>query len=204
MDPDVTRIALAKVREDKEREARVGFDGTWVAHPDLVAIATGIFDEVLSGKPNQIDRAPDDTVVSAADFLDPRIPGSSVSEAGIRLNVNVALQYLGRWLAGTGAVAIHNLMEDAATAEISRAQIWQWIRHGTRMADGRPVTVALYKKILGEEVGRLGWQSGSGDSRTGAFADRRHSQVVELLDSLILSSEFTEFLTVPAYRALEE
>jgi malate synthase len=193
-DPEVTRNALAKVREDKEREVNDGFDGTWVAHPDLVNVATEIFDRVLANRPNQVDRAVSDSNVKAADFLNPSIPGSSISEAGIRLNVNVALQYLERWLAGTGAAAIHNLMEDAATAEISRAQIWQWIRHRARMNDGRPVTAELYKKILGEELSQLGWQSGG----------KRQIQAVELLDGLVLSSEFMEFLTIPAYQALEE
>ncbi|MFL5815382.1 MAG: malate synthase A [Bdellovibrionia bacterium] len=191
-DADVNRVALAKVREDKERESGDGFDGTWVAHPDLVPIAMESFDRVLGSKPNQKDKQKPDVNVKAEELIRTTIPGSSVSEAGIRANVDVALQYIERWLSGTGAAAIHNLMEDAATAEISRAQIWQWIRHRVRLADGREMSADLYRKILGEELQKLG-----------GVKQGRYGQATEILDSLILSPTFSEFLTVPAYKYLD-
>ncbi len=129
-DPEVNAVALAKVREDKEREAGQGFDGTWVAHPDLVPVAREAFDAVLGARPNQIERQRDDVEVTAADLLDVAATPGSVTEEGLRNNVSVGIQYLAAWLRGSGAVAIFNLMEDAATAEISRSQVWQWLRHG--------------------------------------------------------------------------
>src|SRR5690606_38052675 len=133
-DPAVTEAALAGVRDDKEREAGDGFDGTWVAHPDLVPVAREVFDRVLGSRPNQLDRLRDDVRVSARDLLDVTVAGGRITEAGLRNNVSVAIQYIASWLRGTGAAAIYNLMEDAATAEIARAQIWQWILHGARLA----------------------------------------------------------------------
>jgi malate synthase len=191
-DAEVNRVALAKVREDKERESGDGFDGTWVAHPDLVPIAMEAFDRVLGTKPNQKNKQKPDVNVRAEDLIRTTISGSSVSEAGIRANVDVALQYIERWLSGTGAAAIHNLMEDAATAEISRAQIWQWIRHRVRLADGREMSSDLYRKILGEELQKLG-----------GVKQGRYGQATEILDSLILSPTFSEFLTIPAYKYLD-
>jgi malate synthase len=191
-DAEINRVALAKVREDKERESGDGFDGTWVAHPDLVPVALEIFDRVLGSKPNQKDKQRPEVNTQAEDLIRTSIPGSSVSEAGIRTNIDVALQYLERWLSGTGAAAIHNLMEDAATAEISRAQIWQWIKHRVRLSDGRETTAELYRKILSEELAKLGGQ------KTGHYG-----QATEILDSLILSPNFSEFLTIPAYRYLD-
>ena len=147
-DAEVNAIALAKVREDKEREASQGFDGTWVAHPDLVPTAYEAFDAVLGDRPNQIDRQRDDVTVDAADLLDVAATPGEATEEGLRNNVSVGIQYLAAWLQGSGAVAINNLMEDAATAEISRSQIWQWLHHGRftrrgrrphhRRGDGRP------------------------------------------------------------------
>jgi malate synthase len=188
-DADVNATAMAKVRDDKVRESGDGFDGTWVAHPDLVALATEIFDGVLGDRPNQKDRRRDEVAVTAAELLDFRVPGGRVTEAGIRANVEVALQYLDAWLSGNGAAAINNLMEDAATAEISRSQLWQWRVSGARLDDGRSLTGGLYTAIRDEELDRLGGASG-GNGRLGDAA--------ELLDGLVLDDDFTEFLTIPA------
>jgi malate synthase len=188
-DPQVNEIALAKVREDKLRESGDGFDGTWVAHPDLVPTAMEIFDEVLGDRPNQKERLRDEVNVSAAELVNIKVPGGQLTETGIRGNVNVAIQYIHSWLNGNGAAAINNLMEDAATAEIARAQLWQWIRHGAQLADGRPMTAALYESVRTEELGKLG-------------ANGHYRQATELLDQLVLNPTFTEFLTIPAYQYL--
>jgi malate synthase len=193
-DPVANEAAMTKVREDKERESRDGFDGTWVAHPDLVPLATEIFDAVLGDRPHQKDRGRDEVHVSAADLLDFAVPGGRVSEHGVRLNVSVALQYLDAWLAGNGAAAINNLMEDAATAEISRSQLWQWRVGGAQMEDGRFVTGGLYTAIRDEELASLGGPDGG----NGHLGD-----AVELLDGLVLDDSFTEFLTIPAGALLD-
>ncbi len=187
-DPQVNEIALAKVREDKEREANDGFDGTWVAHPDLVPVATEVFDRVLGEKPHQKDRLREDVRVTARDLLDVRVPGGRITEAGLRNNLSVALQYLDSWLRGQGAAAIFNLMEDTATAEISRAQLWQWRFHAATLDDGRLVTKELYEQIRNEELAKLGSEA------TGRLREAR-----EILDRLVLTDEFTEFLTLIAY-----
>jgi malate synthase len=191
-DAQVNEVALAKVREDKLRESGDGFDGTWVAHPDLVPAAMEVFDQALGAKPHQKERLREDVRVKAQDLTYIRVPGGKVTEAGLRLNVNVALQYVESWLGGNGAAAINNLMEDAATAEISRAQIWQWIRHGTKLEDGRQITRGLYAQIRGEELARLGGP-----------ATGRYREAAEILDGLITSDTFAEFLTIPAYSYLE-
>ena len=191
-DPAVNETAMARVRDDKERESRDGFDGTWVAHPDLVPLATEIFDGVLGARPHQKDRQRDDVAVSAAQLLDLHVPGGKVTEAGVRLNVSVALQYLDAWLDGNGAAAINNLMEDAATAEISRSQLWQWRTVGMRLTDGRVFTDALYRDIRDEELAHLG---GARKGRLGEAA--------ALLDGLVLADDFPEFLTLDAYRLLD-
>lgn len=193
-DPEVNRGAFQKVREDKEREAAAGFDGTWVAHPDLVPVAMEEFDKVLGSRPNQKGKLREDARVDGRDLIQLRVPGGTISEAGIRQNVNVALQYLERWLAGVGAAGIHNLMEDAATAEISRAQLWQWLHHRVILGDGRQATPELYRSILNEEMGRLNAESQGKAS---------YSQAMDILDSLVLSGQFTEFLTLRAYQYLE-
>ena len=193
-DPVANQAAMTKVREDKERESRDGFDGTWVAHPDLVPLATEIFDGVLGDRPHQKDRGRDEVHVSAADLLDFAVPGGRVTEHGVRLNVSVALQYLDAWLAGNGAAAINNLMEDAATAEISRSQLWQWRVGGAQMEDGRFVTGGLFTTIRDEELASLGGPDG-GNGRLGDAA--------ELLDRLVLDDTFTEFLTIPAGTLLD-
>jgi malate synthase len=193
-DRAVNDEAMARVRADKERESGDGFDGTWVAHPDLVPLATGIFDGVLGDRPNQKDRRRSDVHVAAADLLDFRVPDGRVTEAGVRLNVSVALQYLDAWLAGNGAAAINNLMEDAATAEISRSQLWHWRVGGAKLDDVRSVTGGLYSAIRDEELAALGGPAGG----NGRLAD-----AAELLDELVLDDAFTEFLTIPAGALLD-
>jgi malate synthase len=188
---EVTERALAAVREDKRREAGDGSDGTWVAHPDLVPVAGEIFDTALGDRPNQKDRSPH-VSPAATDLLDVSIADGRITEAGVRTNVSVALQYLASWLAGNGAAAINNLMEDAATAEISRSQLWQWRAHRATLDDGRPMSADLYTSIRDDELGRL----------RASAPDYRWTDAVALLDDLVLAEEFTEFLTVPAYRLL--
>jgi malate synthase len=193
-DPEVNATAMAKVRDDKERESGDGFDGTWVAHPDLVPLATEIFDGVLRDRANQKDRLREDVVAAPDQLRDLRVAGGTVTEAGYRLNVSVALQYLDAWLTGNGAAAINNLMEDAATAEISRSQLWQWRTSGTRLDDGREASAELYAQVLDEELARLGGRTG-GAGRLGDAAD--------LLDRLVLDDDFAEFLTLRAYSLLD-
>ncbi|HSC93010.1 MAG TPA: hypothetical protein VLB86_15255, partial [Gaiellaceae bacterium] len=176
-DPEVTENALARVREDKLREVNDGFDGTWVAHPDLVPVATEVFDAVLGDAPNQLGRLREDVHVDASQLLDLRIPGGEVTEAGLATNVSVGVRYLAAWLAGTGAAAIDNLMEDAATAEISRSQVWQWVRAG-RFTPER-VRAELEP-----------WRD-------------EYPQAAALFEQLALGEELEEFLTLPAYELLD-
>jgi malate synthase len=191
-DPAVTEVALAKVRDDKERESRDGFDGTWVAHPDLVPIATEVFDGVLGAAPNQKHRLREEVSVTAADLLDLSVAGGRVTEVGLRANIRVALAYLDSWLRGVGAAAIDNLMEDAATAEISRSQLWLWITQQPSLEDGRVVDPGLYASIRDEELARLR-EGGEG----------RLADAAELLDRLVLADDFAEFLTLRAYALLD-
>jgi malate synthase len=190
-DAKVNEIALAKVREDKLRESADGFDGTWVAHPDLVPVAKGVFDGVLGSKPNQKDRQRPEVTVSAEQILDVRVPGGTVSASGVKSNVSVALQYLEAWMRGSGAVAIYNLMEDTATAEISRAQLWQWLRHGADV-DGQPFTTTMYERVRDTEIAAL----------SAAGGHTRLRDAAELLDELVLGDDFAEFLTLPGARYL--
>ncbi|MCI0344953.1 MAG: malate synthase A [Chloroflexi bacterium] len=190
-DPEVNAVAMSRVRDDKERESHDGFDGTWVAHPDLVPLATGVFDGLLGEAPHQKDREAHPPTGRAEELTDLRVEGGAVTEAGVRLNVSVALQYLDAWLQGNGAAAINNLMEDAATAEISRSQLWQWRVRGARLDDGRSVSGGLYTSIRDQEVERLG---GPDMARLG--------DAVELLDGLVLDDDFEEFLTLRAYERL--
>src|ERR1700704_469180 len=192
-DPRVNEIALAKVREDKVREATDGFDGTWVAHPDLVSVAKEEFDRVVGPRPNQVSRLREDVSVAARDLLDARVPGGTITETGVRNNVNVALQYLESWLRGIGAAAISNLMEDAATAEIARSQVWQWIRHGARMKEGPPVTRDLIRKLEDQELAKVREAIGADAFSRGRFSDAR-----EIFELVALGEEFVEFLTIPA------
>ena len=191
-DAQVNEFALTKVREDKLRESGDGFDGTWVAHPDLVPTAIEIFDEVLGARPNQKERMRDEVKAAASELAAIRVPNGKLTENGIRGNVNVAIQYIDSWLNGNGAAAINNLMEDAATAEIARAQLWQWLRHNARLDDGRPLTASLYESIRAEEMAGLR-ANGSG----------RYRAAAQLLDQLVLSNTFTDFLTLPAYQLLD-
>jgi malate synthase len=192
-DPQVNEIALARVREDKDREARAGYDGAWVAHPDLVPIVEEVFGAVLKDRPHQKDRQRDDVEIRRDQLLDVRVPDGRVTEAGLRNNISVALQYLAAWLGGSGAVAINNLMEDAATAEIARSQIWQWIRHGAKTESGEPVTLVHCRAILREESARLAAEGGD---------PGRLASAGELLDGLVSAEVFPEFLTLSAYQKL--
>ena len=184
-DPAVTEIALGKVRDDKERESGDGFDGTWVAHPDLVPIATEVFDRVLGARPHQKARLRDEVAVSAEQLLDLRVPGGVVTEAGVRANIRVALAYLDSWLRGVGAAAIDNLMEDAATAEIARSQLWLWRTRSLLPTD-------RYAAIRDEELARLGGSDGG-----------RLNEARDILDHLVLDDAFAEFLTLRAYPLLD-
>ena len=190
-DPAFNELAFAKVKEDKQREATAGFDGTWVAHPGLVEAAQAEFDAVLGHKPNQTDRLRNEVEVSAANLLNTTIEGADVTETGLRTNISVAIQYIDSWRRGIGAAAINNLMEDAATAEISRAQIWQWIRHGVHTHEGSPITLERYHALRDDELAKLGKPKGN------RFAD-----AVAILDQLVESDEFISFLTIPAYEYL--
>jgi malate synthase len=191
-DPEVNKVALGKVRDDKDREARDGFDGSWVAHPDLVPTALESFDKVLGERPNQRERLREDVAVTAAELQNFDVPGGKITREGFRMNVDVALQYINSWLLGNGAAAIYNLMEDAATAEISRGQLWQWIHNEARLDDGTPCTIALYNEVREAELAKLG---GAGAGRYGEAA--------EILDALVTAPHFAEFLTLPAYKGLD-
>jgi malate synthase len=186
-DEAVNRTALAKVTEDKERESGAGFDGTWVAHPDLVPVARKPFDAVLGDRPNQVDRSREDVTVGAADLLDFRVPGADVTEEGLGNDVAVGLRYLQAWLTGNGAAGIFNLMEDVATAEIARSQVWQWIHRG-RFSE------AAVRGVMKEEVDRIRDETGGG---------RRLDDAEALFSEVALGRDYAEFLTLPAYEVLE-
>jgi malate synthase len=188
-DPEVNAAALAKVREDKDREAGAGYDGAWVAHPDLVPVVAGAFEERFGSEPHQKARLRDDVRVGQAELLDVRVPGGGVTEAGVAGNISVAIQYLAGWLGGAGAVAINNLMEDTATAEIARAQLWQWIRHGVRTDTGKQITLAYTQAVADDVLGRLLVEGPSGRLREAAL----------VLDQLISAQDLPEFLTIIGY-----
>jgi malate synthase len=194
-DPAASALALEKVRADKLREVTDGHDGTWVAHPGLVPVAREVFDAHMSG-PNQLDRMREDVRVTAADLL--RVPEGTRTEEGLRLNVRVGFQYLEAWLRGNGCVPLYHLMEDAATAEISRTQVWQWLRHGARLEDGRAVTAQLLGRIVAEEMERIGREVGAERMAKGRFETAR-----DLFVRLCLEEECPEFLTLSAYELLE-
>ncbi|GLV58873.1 malate synthase [Dictyobacter sp. S3.2.2.5] len=194
-DPAANEEALSRVRADKNREANDGHDGTWVAHPGLVPIALEEFNAVMK-TPNQIERKREDVRVTEADLL--QMPEGTITEAGLRNNISVSLQYLESWLRGNGCVPINNLMEDAATVEISRAQIWQWVRHPKGiLQDGRKVTLDLFRQVMAEELDRLEEKLGEP-----VYANRKFSDAARILDELISSDTFIEFLTLPAYKYL--
>ena len=195
-DPEVTATALAKVRDDKTRESQDGFDGSWVAHPDLVPLCREVFDGVLGDKPNQLSKLRDDVHVTAAELLAiDKTPGE-ITEAGLRNDVSVGLQYLANWLAGNGAVAIFNLMEDAATAEISRSQIWQWLHNDIALAEGPKVTRELVEQTIGEELGKIQAQLGAG------YDEIQYEQARSLFTDVALADDYIDFLTLPAYERM--
>jgi malate synthase len=193
-DPQANEAAMEKVRADKLREAGDGHDGTWVAHPGLVPIAKQIFDKEMP-EANQIARKRQDVHVAAADLL--KVPEGTITEAGLRQNINVGIGYIEAWLRGIGCVPLYNLMEDAATAEISRAQVWQWVRHEAKLEDGRTVDLALCRNILNEELEKLRAQAGEE-----AFQQGRYGDAAKLFMELVEAERFPEFLTVPAYGQL--
>lgn len=190
--PDSNEKAMAQVRIDKEREASLGFDGAWVAHPGLVPIVQDVFQQAFEG-PHQLLRVPR-VQVDADDLL--QVPEGELTEAGVRNNISVTLQYVDAWIQGNGTVAIFGLMEDTATAEISRSQLWQWLRHGAHLSDKRQLTKDLYLRLRTEELSKL-LEAREGDNK-GSL-----DKAVELLDDLVLNPTFTEFLTIPGYRFLE-
>ena len=187
-DPEVNKVALAKVRDDKTREAGDGFDGSWVAHPDLVPVCREVFDAVLGDRPNQLDRLREDVQVSAEQLLAVKDTPGEQTEAGLRNAVSVGVQYLAAWLRGTGAVGVFNMMEDAATAEISRSQVWQWLHNDVTLADtGERVTKDLVERIADEEIAKL----------DGDYTDAR-----ALFMEVAVADDFTDFLTLPAYERM--
>jgi len=193
-DPDANAVALEKVRADKLREVTDGHDGTWVAHPGLVGLAREVFDAEMKGA-NQLDRKRQDFSTTAATLIER--PTGGRTEAGLRHNIDVGIQYLAAWLGGSGCVPIYNLMEDAATAEISRTQVWQWLRHGAALDDGRTVTRALFETLLDEELSNLEQTLGSE-----RFAAGRYAQAKELFARFSTSETLDDFLTLPAYEYL--
>jgi len=197
-DPVANEAALAKVRADKEREATDGCDGTWVAHPGLVGIAKEIFDKHMPAA-NQVNRQRPDVKVTAKDLLDFR-PEAPITETGLRNNISVGIQYIGAWLAGNGCVPVYNLMEDAATAEISRSQIWQWMRSPKGVLDdGRKVTKDMFRKMLPEELARVRRELGETAWQAG-----RYEEAAQLFDEITTSDDYVEFLTLPGYERLAE
>jgi malate synthase len=186
---EINTLALKKVTEDKEREANDGFDGTWIAHPDLVAVAYNVFDKVLGTNPNQINKDQKDISIKQNDIIDFKVPGGKVTESGVRNNISVAIQYLSQWFLGVGAVGIFNLMEDAATAEISRSQLWIWHKQKANVEGPGIFSVDLYKKLRDEEIAKL--------------PDADYNNAKALLDSLILNDKFDNFLTIRAYEYLD-
>jgi malate synthase len=190
-DPEANREALDKVRDDKVREAGDGHDGTWVAHPGLVELARQAFDERMPN-PNQIDKLRADVRITAEDLL--TVPEGAVTEHGLRHNIDVAIQYMAAWLDGNGCVPIYNLMEDAATAEISRSQLWQWLHHPTRLDDGRQVTGELLRELFDEEIAKLRERIGAD-----AFGAGRYELARELIEGIVHGDVFTDFMTLVGY-----
>jgi malate synthase len=200
-DQEANEKAFAALRDDKQREASDGFDGTWVAHPDSVPAAMEQFDKFLGDQPNQVSRRRDDVEVTAEKLLDvPATPGE-ITEEGLRSNVNVGIQYISSWLRGNGAAGIYGLMEDAATAEIARGQVWQWIRHEAELDDGRRVTPELVRELEGSELERIREEIGDDDW---FYSEGRPDLSRELFEAVALAEDFPEFLTLPAYERLED
>jgi malate synthase len=195
-DPEANEAALSKVRADKEREAHDGHDGTWVAHPGLVPIALEQFDKFMP-TPNQIDKLREDVEVTAAELV--ALPEGEITEAGMRTNVSVGVQYMAAWLGGNGCVPLYNLMEDAATAEISRSQCWQWVHNpGAKLDDGREIDIDLFRTILKEEMAKIKEEVGEERYNSGHY-----DQAAEMFDIIISKDDLEEFLTLRAYEALD-
>jgi len=197
-DPEVNATALAKVREDKLRESQDGFDGTWIAHPDLAPTAREVFDAALGAQAHQKERLREDVNVQPAQLIDFRVPGGKITEAGVRNNISVAIQYVEAWLRGNGAVALNNLMEDAATAEIARSQVWQWIHHGGVLDDRRQVTPELYRALFDDEIEKIERAWGEAN-----VAKSRLAEAALLFDKLVTAEQLADFLTLPAYQYLD-
>ena len=194
-DPEITEQAMAKIHDDKRREAEDGFDGSWVAHPDTVEPCKEEFSKVLGDKPNQLDRKREDVSVSADELVDVASTPGDKTIGGLRAAVDVGVRYLTSWLGGNGAAGIHNLMEDAATAEISRSQIWQWLHNDVVLADGRRVTKELVREVLGETEQQLRAEKG--------FPTENLDRAIELFEQVAVADEFVDFLTLPAYEQLD-
>jgi len=195
-DPAKNEFAFIKITEDKSREANDGFDGSWVAHPGMVQTAMDAFDKVLGDRPNQLDKLREDVHVTAADLLNVKATPGEVTEAGLRANVSVGIQYVESWLRGQGAAGINGLMEDAATAEISRSQVWQWLHNGVTLADGRPVSSELVEQVIDEEMKAIA------EARGDAFASGRWDDARALFTEMALADEYKDFLTIPAYERM--
>ncbi len=194
-DPDANEKALARVRADKEREAHAGHDGTWVAHPGLVPVAKEVFDRIMPG-PNQIGRSKQEVNVTANDLL--TVPSGKITEHGLRWNIDVGIQYMESWLRGSGCVPIYNLMEDAATAEICRAQVWQWAKFNCKLEDGRAITVPLITECIGQQLSSLEQKVGKQ-----AYEQGQYRKAGELLSRMMTSAEFPEFLTLIGYENID-
>ncbi len=197
-EPDVTERALAAVRADKLREANDGCDGTWVAHPDLVPVVMEIFDQVLGDRPNQISKTRPEVRVKGDDLIDTTVEGGTITEAGLRTNVHVGIRYIASWLSGNGAAAIHDLMEDAATAEISRSQVWQWVTNAAHTDQGRTITSEWVDEIAVEELAVI-----RGEIGDDAYSVGRFDEAAELFERVALDPDFPDFLTLPAYELID-
>ena len=194
-DPQANARAMERVRADKLREARAGHDGTWIAHPGLATVALEAFDEIMKGTVNQLALRREDVKVTARDLL--TVPEGAISEEGVRGCIRVGVQYLESWLRGNGCVPLYHLMEDAATAEICRAQLWQWLHHGARTSDGAPVSVERFDRLLTEELSRIHEEVGAARLTGGVFPS-----AARLFEQMTKSESFDEFLTLPAYELL--
>jgi malate synthase len=197
-DPEVNEKAMQKVHDDKAREAGDGYDGSWVAHPDLVEICEEEFTKVLGDRPNQLEKKREDVHVTAADLLDVKSTPGDETEEGLRNDVSVGLQYIQSWLSGTGAAGIFNLMEDAATAEISRSQIWQWIHNDIELDNGQKVTVEYVRQVIDEELEKI--KSAVGED---VFEKGRWQEARDVFESVALADDYVEFLTLPAYELID-
>jgi malate synthase len=193
-DPHANAAAMANVRADKLREARAGHDGTWIAHPGLAAVANEVFNAIMPG-PNQLNVLRPDVKIGAADLL--QLPEGKITEAGMRHNIRVGVRYIESWLSGTGCVPLYHLMEDAATAEICRAQLWQWLRHGAHTEDGKAITVERFDRALSDEIERIHREVGGARMLAGVFPS-----AARLFAGMVTADTFDEFLTLPAYELL--